>query len=192
MKPLNDNVTNITIDGITRTCHVTYCPDMDCTSHKSKHKHLISQTGGGSKSTSEIKDEAYEISTAYRHAGRQLEHQAASPHLTESVRSRSRYVCIYIYIYIYLSLSLYIYIYTHNYSSPGACAASGGRGCPMAPVAARSRLSLGCGQMGVNANGAAAKVMISDRLEEKRYTWHLWEDKRRLTGRPQKSLCQTA
>ena len=40
---------------------------------------------------------------------------------------------------------------------------------------------------GVDTNGAAAKVMNFDRLEEGT-PWHFWEDKSRLTGVPKKSL----
>ena len=48
----------------------------------------------------------------------------------------------------------------------------------------------GCGQNGVKTNGAAAKVIIVDRLWKKVLTpWHFWEDKSRLTGVPKKSLC---
>ena len=50
--------------------------------------------------------------------------------------------------------------------------------------------TLGCGQNGVNTNGAAAKVMSFDRLGEKGTPWHLWEDKSRFMGVPKKSLCQ--
>ena len=43
---------------------------------------------------------------------------------------------------------------------------------------------------GVGTNGAAAKVMNSDRLGEKGTPWHFWEDKSRLTGAPKKSFSQ--
>ena len=52
------------------------------------------------------------------------------------------------------------------------------------------RLDLGCGQMGFNTNGAAAKVMTFDRLGEKGTRCHFWEYKSRLTGVPRKSLRQ--
>ena len=44
---------------------------------------------------------------------------------------------------------------------------------------------------GVNTNGAAAKVMNFDRSGKKGTPWHFWEDKRRLKGVHQKSLCQS-
>ena len=46
----------------------------------------------------------------------------------------------------------------------------------------------------VNTNGAAAKVMFLDRLgkkvRKKGTPWHFWEDTSRLTGVPNRSLCQ--
>ena len=44
---------------------------------------------------------------------------------------------------------------------------------------------------GVDTNGAAAKVINFDRFGKKVRPWHFWEEKSRLTGVPQKSLCQT-
>ena len=44
---------------------------------------------------------------------------------------------------------------------------------------------------GVNTNGAAAKVMNSDRLGEKVRPDTLLEGKGRLMGVPKKSVCQT-
>ena len=50
---------------------------------------------------------------------------------------------------------------------------------------------LGCGQMGSTLNGAAAKVMLFDRLGKKARPGPFWKIKViRLTGVPKKSLCQ--
>ena len=44
---------------------------------------------------------------------------------------------------------------------------------------------------GVNATGAAGKVMTFDRLGKKATPWRFWEHKNRLTGVPKTPLCQT-
>ena len=44
---------------------------------------------------------------------------------------------------------------------------------------------------GVNTNGVVAKVMMFCQIAEKGTPWHFWEDKSRLRGVTQKSLCQT-
>ena len=49
---------------------------------------------------------------------------------------------------------------------------------------------MGLDAHGVNTNGAAAKVMILDRLGEKDTPWHFGEGKSYLAGVPKKSLCQ--
>ena len=94
------------------------------------------------------------------------------------------YVCVCIYIYIYVCIYIYIYIYIcihvclHTYVCICIC------------LGDRQRTTWSRTD-GVSTHGAAAKVMIFDRLGKKGTPpWHFWDDKSMLTGAPKKSLCQ--
>ena len=43
---------------------------------------------------------------------------------------------------------------------------------------------------GINADGAAAKIMSFIGLGEKSTPWHFWEDNSRVTGVPERSPCK--
>ena len=76
---------------------------------------------------------------------------------------------------IYIIICMYIYIYIEREREISL---------------ARYFLRIWLRTNGVNTNGAAAIVMISDRLRKKGTPWHFWESKSMLTVVRKKSLCQ--